>query len=95
MQMSISLNNSTVLVLVKSTKLRANSNSNSKLELDDFEPSGQIPSEEVRGQSPVKLKALQHLKLRQRSQLNSTQPEIIISHVRINMSNILKHIIKL
>ena len=39
MQMSISLNNSTVLVLVKSTKLRANSNSNSKLELDDFEPS--------------------------------------------------------
>ena len=32
MQMSISLNNSTVLVLVKSTKLRANSNS--KLELD-------------------------------------------------------------
>jgi len=37
--MSISLNNSTVFVLVKSTKLRANSNSNSKLELDDFEPS--------------------------------------------------------
>jgi len=39
MQMSISLNNSTVFVLVKSTILRANSNSNSKLELDDFEPS--------------------------------------------------------
>ena len=39
MQMSISLNNSTVFVLVKSTKVRANSNSNSKLELDDFEPS--------------------------------------------------------
>ena len=39
MLISISLNNSTVLVLVKSTKVRANSNSNSKLELDDFEPS--------------------------------------------------------
>ena len=39
MLISISLNNSTVLVLVKSTKVRANSNSNSKLELDSFEPS--------------------------------------------------------
>jgi len=41
MLISISLNNSTVLVLVKSTKVRANSNSNSKLELDDFEPSAE------------------------------------------------------